>query len=139
MTTELGGWRDHRELRMAPEAELLDRAAAARRRFEFTSRLSGIKFPAAERRDVYRLRPCHEQAAWLARIDAEPDLERALLARLVFDGEEIDQLLYRHLAERFFQETFARLRRRLSRRWWGLRRRGELIAALRRYKGLERR
>jgi glycosyltransferase involved in cell wall biosynthesis len=139
MTTALGRWRDHRELRVSPEADLLSRAAAAGRRFTFTSRLSGIKFPAAERRDVYKLRPWHEQAAWSARIEREPDLERALLAQLVVDGEELDQLLYRRLVQRFFGETVNRFRRRLARRWWGLRRRGELIAALRRYKGLERR
>jgi len=136
MTTKLGGWRDHRELRLTPEAELLRRASVAGDRFEFTSRLSGIKFPAAERRDVYKLRPSHEQAAWLSRIDQEPDLERELLARFVIDGQEPDQLLYRQLAQQFVGETVSRFRKRLTRRWWGLGRRGKLIAALRRYKGL---
>ena len=136
MTTDLGGWRDYRDLRIAPEADLLHRAAVAGYRFAFTSRLSGIKFPAAERRDVYKLRPCHEQAEWLARIDAEPDLERLLLAQLVIDAEQPHQLLYRRLVRQFLTETASRFRKRLTRRWWGLRRRGKLIANLRRYKGL---
>ena len=40
-----------------------------------------MKFPASKRRDVYRTRPCHEQAYWLTRIreaeDAEAMVRRA--------------------------------------------------------------
>jgi hypothetical protein len=76
----LGGWRDYRELSIDPETDLWRRAHAAGFRFAVVPRLGVVKFPAAQRRDVYRTRPCHEQAAWLARIRAEPDLEAVELA-----------------------------------------------------------
>jgi glycosyltransferase involved in cell wall biosynthesis len=136
VTTRLGGWRNYRELRVAPEADLLQRASAAGCRFAFTARLGGIKFRAADRRDVYRLRPSHEQAAWLARIDTEPDLERDLLARFVIDSEQPHQLRYRRFVRQFLAETASRFRKRMTRRWWRLGQQGRLITSLRRYKGL---
>ncbi|HVR40872.1 MAG TPA: hypothetical protein VMU84_17400, partial [Thermoanaerobaculia bacterium] len=60
-------------------------ARAAGLRFAIVPRLTAIKFPAAWRRDVYRDRPCHEQAAWLERIRAEGDLETKLLIDIAFD------------------------------------------------------
>jgi glycosyltransferase involved in cell wall biosynthesis len=79
MIDKIGGWRDYRELDVIPEKELWARARSAGMRFTFVPRLTGIKLPAAWRRNVYRQRPSHEQAAWLDRIRSEPDLETTLL------------------------------------------------------------
>ncbi len=87
MTDAIGGWRDYRELTVIPEAELWQRARDAGMRFAFVPRLTGIKLPAAWRRGVYRERPSHEQAAWLARIRSEPDLETTALVSLAMREE----------------------------------------------------
>ena len=79
MTERIGGWRDYRELNDMPEVDLMNRARAAGMTFTHVKRLTAIKIAAAWRRDVYRERPSHEQAAWLARIRSEPDLETTLL------------------------------------------------------------
>ncbi len=84
MIDVIGGWRDYRELDVVPEQDLWQRAAAAGSRFTFVRRLTAIKFGASARRNVYRERPCHEQAAWLARIRSEPDLETTVLVNLAF-------------------------------------------------------
>lgn len=80
IAVDAGGWRDFRELRTTPEADLWERMEAAGARVKFVPRVTAIKFPAGWRRDVYRERPSHEQAAWLARIRAEPELETELAA-----------------------------------------------------------
>lgn len=82
MTEALGGWRDFRALSVTPELDLWTRAAAAGFAFAFVPRLTGVKFSAAVRRNVYGERPSHEQAAWLARIRAEPELEAIELAKI---------------------------------------------------------
>ena len=78
-----GGWRDHRGLSVDPEVELWTRFHDAGAKIHPVSRLTAVKLPAALRRGVYRERPSHEQAAWLARIRAEPDFEPAELARML--------------------------------------------------------
>jgi hypothetical protein len=83
VTEAVGGWRDYRELHGDPESDLWSRVHAAGFVFSWIPRLTAIKFPAAGRRDVYRLRPFHEQAAWLQRIRSEPDLEVVELARVI--------------------------------------------------------
>jgi glycosyltransferase involved in cell wall biosynthesis len=85
MIDVIGGWRDYREIVVVPEEDLWQRAAAAQMKFTFVRRLTAIKFGASVRRNVYRERPCHEQAAWLARIRSEPDLEMTELVKLVFE------------------------------------------------------
>lgn len=82
LTEKLGGWRDRSELTIPPDMDLFKRAAAAGFPFQFVPRLTGVKFPAAQRRNVYLERPFHEQAAWLERIRAEPDFEPVELARV---------------------------------------------------------
>src|SRR3954467_14840813 len=82
LTERLGGWRDYRGLAVDPEIELWSRFHAAGARIEAVKRLTAVKFPAAQRRGVYRERPSHEQAAWLARIRGEPDFEAVELARI---------------------------------------------------------
>ncbi len=84
MTERIGGWRDYRELTDVPEVDFYRRAREAGMKVTFVRRLTGVKFPAAWRRNVYRERPCHEQAAWLERIRSEPDLETSLLVEMAF-------------------------------------------------------
>lgn len=83
VTETVGGWGDYRELYVDPESDLWGRAYAGGFAFAWIPRLTAIKFPAAARRDVYRQRPFHEQAAWLQRIRSEPDLEVVELARIL--------------------------------------------------------
>jgi glycosyltransferase involved in cell wall biosynthesis len=82
LTDVIGGWGDYRKLVELPEEDFWGRAARAGMKFTFVRRLTAIKFAAASRRDVYQQRPCHEQAAWLARIRSEPDLETTELVNL---------------------------------------------------------
>jgi glycosyltransferase involved in cell wall biosynthesis len=83
MTHAIGGWTHFRELAISPEADLMLRAFRAQQRYAPVERLTAVKFPAAIRRDVYRTRPCHEQAGWSVRIAAESDLEAKILGRIV--------------------------------------------------------
>jgi glycosyltransferase involved in cell wall biosynthesis len=114
VTDEIGGWRHYRELEMMPDVELWRRAQAAGYRFAFVPRLTGIKFPAGWRRDVYQARPFHEQARWLERIESEPDFEERALVSLVVDRRLPAGLPYRDLLRHVARETAARLRRRLA-------------------------
>src|SRR5436189_2467135 len=83
VTDHVGGWRHYRELDTQPDAELWQRAYSANYRFVFVPRLTAIKFPAGARRHVYKIRPCHEQAAWSERIQNEDGFEAAELIRTV--------------------------------------------------------
>jgi glycosyltransferase involved in cell wall biosynthesis len=83
VTERVGGWGDYRQLYVDPEVDLWRRVAAAGFSLVLVPRLSAVKFSAAFRRDVYRLKPCHEQAEWLRRIQSEPDLEVVELAKTV--------------------------------------------------------
>jgi glycosyltransferase involved in cell wall biosynthesis len=87
VTEHVGGWRDYRELDCDPETDLWRRAYEGGYRFAFMSRLTSVKFPAAWRRDVYKLRPHHEQAAWLERIDKNPGFEIEYLVKMLEIGK----------------------------------------------------
>ncbi|MEO5701845.1 MAG: glycosyltransferase family 2 protein [Casimicrobiaceae bacterium] len=82
MTEAIGGWRHARDLDTDPERELWNRAHTAGQRMSFVPHLTTVKFPALWRRNAYRERPSHEQAAWLQRMRTEPGIETAELARL---------------------------------------------------------
>jgi GT2 family glycosyltransferase len=82
---QVGGWRHPRDVPTDPEVDLWRRVHAAGHAIESVRRLTAIKFPAAWRRDVYRDRPHHEQAAWFGRVAAEPDLEATLLGQMLSD------------------------------------------------------
>ena len=153
LTDDLGGWRNYRELRIGPDSELWLRAYSAGYRFAFVPRLTAVKFPAGWRRDVYKIRPHHEQAAWSGRIRNEDDFEMVELARMLLavqhallsTGQQIGQAKpYRLLLQDFFRETRRRIRRRLSlirgriARLHPHRRRTHVIEAHRRFKGLDR-
>jgi glycosyltransferase involved in cell wall biosynthesis len=119
-TEAIGGWREHRDLRAPPDTELWSRAADAGYGFEFVPRLTAIKFPAARRRGVYAQRPCHEQAAWTARIEREPALETTLLVEQLRSPASLNAVGYRELVRHFARQTLRRLRGRLHqwrRRW----------------------
>jgi glycosyltransferase involved in cell wall biosynthesis len=89
ITEKIGGWRHYRELACDPETDLLQRAFAAGFRFVFMLRLTAIKFPAARRRDVYKLKPNHEQAAWSKRIQNNPLLEIAELVKMLANAQQV--------------------------------------------------
>ncbi len=140
VTAALGGWRDYRKIDVPPEIDLWRRARAAGYEFKFVPRLTAIKFPASARRDVYRMRPSHEQAAWSARIASEPDLEANLLAEIVAGRGIVSRLNDRELVRQLIPELFARAGRRLRRpltllaSLWP--RKGAVINSVRRFKGL---
>ncbi|MGZ7039594.1 MAG: hypothetical protein ACXVJO_15570, partial [Thermoanaerobaculia bacterium] len=131
LTERIGGWRHYRELGTTPpDVELWRRAAASGAMLTFVPRLTGIKFPASVRRDVYRTRPHREQETWSARIASDPDLEVQLLARAVTARSSLmESWSYRELLRGFIRQTARRIRTRL-------RFRRESIDAIRRYKGL---
>jgi glycosyltransferase involved in cell wall biosynthesis len=87
VTDRVGGWRDYRDINSDPEIDLWQRAFQAGHRFAFVGRLTAVKFPAAHRRDVYKLRPHHEQAAWSKRLQNEPHLETLELVRMLMAAQ----------------------------------------------------
>ena len=140
MTDAIGGWRDYRDLTLTPDSELLRRAHRAGSRFVAVPRLTAIKFSAAVRPNVYRDKPCHEQAAWLRRIRTDPDFEAHQLAHMVRDERVLREMSVWALLRVIVQELPRRLRWRFSRRsgrtalFWRSRRSG--IDAIRKFKGL---
>jgi GT2 family glycosyltransferase len=138
VTEEMGGWRDYRELHDPPDVELWRRAHARGYTFTFVPRLTGVKFPASSRRGVYRIRPSHEQAAWLARIDAEPDFEAERLVNVIISDAALNSLASRELARNLLRRAARRIRGRFTLPRLGLsRRRGQEIDSIRRFKGLK--
>ncbi len=139
VTNELGGWRDYKsldELRDgSPDVELWRRALRAGKTFTFVPRLTGVKLPASWRRDVYRTRGCDEQKQWLARIDAEPNLEATLLVHCLAADHVPTAIPYRDLIRHVIQQTLSRIRRRLALPW-PIRPGRATIEENRRFKGL---
>ena len=138
VTQTIGGWGDYREMAVDPEQDLWRRAHAAGFTSVFVPRLTVVKFPASRRKDAYRKRPCHEQAAWLQRIQAEPDLEAEQLARIIATGEAVRALPLRMLLPLVVQVLVARIRLRLSyglaATFWPFK--GARIRAMRKFKGI---
>ncbi len=136
----VGGWRDYREIKLAPDADLLTRLRDRGGPFALVERLTAIKFPASRRKDVYRRRPCDEQAAWDARIATEPDLEASLLTQILMSSRAGDGSSYRDVLRQFVRDSASRLRRRWRNRSAFIarlaRRNGGEIDAVRRFKGL---
>lgn len=131
LTERIGGWRHYRDLGTTPpDVELWRRAAASGAKLSFVPRLTGIKFPASVRRNVYRTRPHREQEAWAVRIASDPDLEVHLLAHsLMARSNLMESWSYRELLRGFIRQTARRIRTRLRFRYGS-------IEAIRRYKGL---
>jgi glycosyltransferase involved in cell wall biosynthesis len=67
---EVGPWRGYQEVVEPPDAEWQQRAWRKGKRFAGTGRLTVFKFPASMRRDSYRLRESHEQAAFWRRLES---------------------------------------------------------------------
>lgn len=85
-----GGWRPPPDTgTLDPEADLWGRMAALGAPPKLIARLTNVKFPASRRRDVYKARPSHEQAQWLARIRKAEDPEAALRATSQREGATI--------------------------------------------------
>lgn len=80
---EIGGWRDPtRTGYLDPESDLLARVYDVAGPPSWVPRVTCVKLSAGERRDVYRTRPTHEQAYWLAQIRDADDPERAITAHV---------------------------------------------------------
>jgi glycosyltransferase involved in cell wall biosynthesis len=140
VTEKIGGWGDYRKLNIAPETDLFRRAQAAGFPVVFVPRLTTVKFPASQRKDVYRDRPSHEQASWLQRIKSDPDFEATQLVRLIMAGEAARAMPARKLIRILARELKERLLWRLTRRsgltgiFWGAK--GAGIDRQKKYKGL---
>lgn len=73
---DVGGPRHPRETgALGSEADQWARMATVAGPPVLVPRITNVKLPASKRRDVYRLRPCHEQAYWLQRIREAEDPE----------------------------------------------------------------
>ncbi len=140
VTEKIGGWGDYHKLDLPPETDLFRRAQTAGFEVTLVPRLTAVKFPASQRKGVYREKPFHEQAAWLKRIQVEPDLESAELVRVIRSGEAVCAMpartLIRILAREFKQRLMWRLSRRsgLTAIFW--RARGGGIDPIKKFKGL---
>jgi hypothetical protein len=101
-------WRDYREIARAPDADYLCRLWDAGGNFVSTGALTVFKFPSTSRPGSYVLKPSHEQADYLRRMEEDPDfivhellatLETSAVPLLAADGEAPGSLvtLYRQL------------------------------------------
>jgi hypothetical protein len=127
-----------RRTKLTPDVELWQRAYAAGYRFARVPRLTGIKFAAGHRRNVYVTRPNHEQALWSARIEAEPGFEFEQMADFIVGQAVPNGIPYRALLRIVLRQTVARLRKRRAgvARWPGLLRQRSSIDEVRQFKGL---
>jgi glycosyltransferase involved in cell wall biosynthesis len=130
----VGGWRMPQATGdVDPEADLLQRMASAAGEPTWLPRLTAVKLSAAKRENVYRNRPCHEQAEWLDRIRAAEDPEAELLALASASGRARPQGSrrgVRHIvraARRRFRPAPERPKATAEERW----------RANRRFKGLD--
>jgi glycosyltransferase involved in cell wall biosynthesis len=140
ISEQLDGWRDDPDLFCSPVGDFWQRAKAKGFKFVFVRRLSVLRFPAMMRRNVYRDKPSHEQAAWTRRIVSDPDLEASLLIEMIMQGEGARALPARRLVPLVIGVLFERFLWRLSPRsglkamFWLAR--GGGVAAAKKYKGL---
>jgi glycosyltransferase involved in cell wall biosynthesis len=142
VTDAVGIWRPFNELTEDPEVDLWRRAHLAGCRVGFVPRLTAVKFPASWRRDAYRTRACHEQAAWHRRIQEEPDLEAETLGRFLEAAEHRSALRnwpYLELLRQVVARPLGYVRYRLSHPSLRLseRKKGRTIAANQEFKGLK--
>jgi GT2 family glycosyltransferase len=140
VTDRIGGWRDYRELRLAPDADLFSRAQQAGFATTFVPRLTALKFPASARKNVYRDKPSHEQAWWFGKICSHPDFEQFHLIEMMLAGEAVRAMPARDLLKILPREVIRRLAWRLSRKsglnalFWSAK--GGGIDHAKKYKGL---
>lgn len=67
----VGGWTDYRTISINPDLDFVTRLRKAGRRFVSTGELTVFKFNSALRKNSYIEKRCDEQAAYIARIEAE--------------------------------------------------------------------
>jgi GT2 family glycosyltransferase len=140
VTDLIGGWKDHRELRVPPDADLFIRARAAGFATVFVPRLTALKFPASARENVYRDKPSHEQAWWFEQINSRRDFEPSHLIEMMIADEVARAMPARSLFRILIEQVTKRLAWRLSRKsgvkaiFWTAK--GGGIEHARKYKGL---
>lgn len=88
----VGKWKDYRTLSIAPDSDFHQRTIRASARVARVERLTVFKFPSAWRKNVYRDKPCHEQARYWQRMMTEPDFiereELEIIKSMAFDRVE---------------------------------------------------
>ena len=130
VSERIGGWRFYREITETPQDDFWNRAVAASFQCLPVPRLSVLKLPAKDRRDVYKERPSHEQAALFERVGNEPNMEAVELASMLI---EMQTVLYEEVAKSNqrspLRQWFRKLRPQKPQ--------GAQIDAWRKYKGLE--
>ena len=115
VAVEVGGWTAPNSATPSDPEAVLWAAIAARRSVSWVPRLTCVKVSASVRRDVYRERPCHEQAYWLDRIRTADDPEREL-ARAIDEPYSLAVAPYRRpLDERLVWAVRTRARRLVGR------------------------
>jgi hypothetical protein len=67
-----------------------------------------------DRRNAYRDKPCHEQAAWLRRIESDPHFEASQLVSMITTGQAARAMPGRALFPLALQELAKRARSRVS-------------------------
>jgi GT2 family glycosyltransferase len=136
----VGGWGDYRVLDDPPEVDLHRRALAAGFTVTFAPRLSVIKFPASQRKDVYKDKPSHEQAAWWERVQSDENFEASQLVSMIVTDEVTRTMPARQMVRILLQQLRERLLWRLSPEsgvraiFWKAR--GAGIGRQKKYKGL---
>jgi glycosyltransferase involved in cell wall biosynthesis len=76
-----GGWRTWEEAEAPPDVDFIDRARLFGARLVRAPAITAFKFPASQRKHVYRDRPSYEQEAYIRRIERERlFIERELAA-----------------------------------------------------------
>jgi glycosyltransferase involved in cell wall biosynthesis len=71
VAVKIGGWKDYRTISRNPDLDFVHRAWQAGCRFASSGELTVFKFNSALRKNSYLEKPCHEQAAYLARIESD--------------------------------------------------------------------
>jgi glycosyltransferase involved in cell wall biosynthesis len=132
VTDKVGGWRHYKEITSTPQDDLWERAVEAGFNHTAVPRLSVFKLPAKDRRDVYKERPSHEQAAWFERIGRESDLEAVELGTMLIEMQDI---LYTHVREQ--TSSYSTMKKWLK-QLRPKKAKGAKIDAWREFKGLER-
>jgi glycosyltransferase involved in cell wall biosynthesis len=95
LSEQIGGWRDHREIELAPDTEFLERALAARSSFACSWALTCFKLPSAMRRNSYVERGSEEQEELMRRVEGERafqlrELGRAVASRILHPNIDPD-------------------------------------------------
>ena len=83
LTERIGPWRDYREIELAPDLELTERARAAAAVFVGSGALTCFKPPSSMRRNSYVERPSHEQEELMRRMRSERAFQLRELLRAI--------------------------------------------------------